>query len=75
MRELREDLRLHHRGPRPLLKIAEVARVLRISERSAEKLVAAGELRPIEVGGVRRFDPAAIEAYLRSRVRRRRRSG
>lgn len=65
---LREELGAAHEAP-PLLDIGGVARRLSISVRSAEKLVAAHEIVPIQVGGVRRFDPDAVEAYIRRNVR------
>jgi excisionase family DNA binding protein len=48
----------------PLLGVKEVARILAVSTRSVNRLVARGDLRPVWVGGVRRFEPAAIRAYL-----------
>ena len=52
-----------------LLKLGDVAERLNVSERKVESLVANGELRPIRIGRVRRFDPKAVAAFERSRAR------
>lgn len=43
-----------------LLKVADVAHVLNITPRSVETLIAAGKLRPLWIGGVRRFESSEI---------------
>ena len=55
--------------PEPLLDVGGVARRLSVSIRSVEKLIAREEIVPIQVGGVRRFDPETIDAYIRRNVR------
>lgn len=62
------------RQPPPLLDLAGVARRLNVSERTVENIVAAGELPVVRLGtgtrrGLRRFDPAAVEAYIRRQAR------
>lgn len=56
----------------PLLKIEGVAALLAVSVRTVENIIEGEELAPIWVGGVRRFDPDAVEAYVRSPSRRKR---
>lgn len=58
-------------APDPLLSIEEVAAWLAVSPRTAEKLVAAGKLSPLWIGGQRRFTRPGVEAYLRSTEARR----
>ena len=48
-----------------LLTIKEVARRLNVSERSVERLIAAGQIVPLWIGESRRFAPEAIDAFLR----------
>lgn len=62
---------------KPLLTVKDVSRTLKISERTVETLIGAGKLRPLWVGGQRRFHPDTITDYLRTlegarRPRRRR---
>lgn len=60
--------RLGSAGPSPLLDLPAVARWLNISERLVETFVAAGDLPVLRIGqgrGVRRFEPAAVEAFIR----------
>ena len=59
-------------GPAPLLDVDGVARALSVSTRTVEAFVASGELPVIRLGqgrGVRRFEAAAVEAFLRRRTR------
>ena len=59
-------------APRPLLDLAGAAARLNVSERTVEHLVAVGELPVIRIGlgrGVRRFDPAALDAFVRRSTR------
>lgn len=63
-----------HRAMKPLLCVGDVARTLQVSMRTVETLIAAGKLRPLWIRGVRRFHPDAIEAYLRSCEKKRRRT-
>ena len=61
-RVVREELS----GPRPLMAIADVARVLNVSTRTVETLLAEGQLpRYVKVGRQRRWHPDAIDAYIR----------
>jgi excisionase family DNA binding protein len=53
------------KGPAPLLDLKGVALRLSVSERSVERLVAAGHLAPLWVGGARRFSQEGIDAFLR----------
>lgn len=66
-RILRDELQ-RQAEPAPLWDVATVARRLGVSDRSVEKIIACGELRPLWIGGVRRFDPRTVEAYIKSRV-------
>ncbi len=55
-------------APEPLLDLAGVARWLNVSERTVESFVATGELPCLRIGmgrGVRRFETAAVEAFIR----------
>lgn len=57
-----------HVGAPPLLDLSAVARWLNVSERLIETFVAAGEIPCLRIGqgrGVRRFEPAAVEAFIR----------
>lgn len=59
-------------APPPLLDLAGAAARLNVSERTVESLVALGEIPVVRIGtgrGVRRFDPAAIEAFIRRQAR------
>lgn len=59
-------------GPSPLLDLAGTAARLNVSERTVESLVASGEIPVVRIGtgrGVRRFDPASVEAFIRRRAR------
>lgn len=51
---------------RSLLTPKEVSQMLRISQRTLEKLIGTNKLRPIWVEGQRRFHPDTVNAYLRS---------
>ena len=56
----------------PLLDLAGAAARLNVSERTVEALIALGEIPVVRIGtgrGVRRFDHAAIETFIRRRVR------
>ena len=56
----------------PLLDLKGAAARLAVSERTVETLVALGELPVIRIGagrGVRRFEPAALDALIRRRAR------
>ena len=59
-------------APPPLLDLAGAATRLNVSERTVESLVSLGEIPVVRIGtgrGVRRFDPAAIEAFIRRQAR------
>ena len=60
------------RTPPPLLSLDATAARLNVSPRTVESLVADGEIPVIRIGagrGVRRFDPAAVEAFIRRQAR------
>ena len=68
VREQNERLLQEHRALKPLLSLGDVARTLKKSVRSCETMLAAGELPPpLWIGGVRRWHPDTIAAYLRAR--------
>lgn len=75
VQEENEALLERHRAMQPLLSIKDVACTLGVSKRTAETLVAEGELRPLWIKGQRRFHPDAVNAYLRSTATNSRRSG
>ena len=59
---------------RRMLDLDGVASRLNVSPRTVESIVAAGEIPVVRIGapgkrGVRRFDPAAVEAYVRRQTR------
>ncbi|HEX9951244.1 MAG TPA: helix-turn-helix domain-containing protein [Rubricoccaceae bacterium] len=58
----------------PLLDLSGVAQRLGVSERTVETLVAMGELPFSRIGargrGARRFEPEAVEAFIRRRAGR-----
>lgn len=56
-----------------LIDVKGVAEALGVSVRLTERLIADGEIRPIWIGGVRRFSRETIEAYIRVAARPRRR--
>ena len=58
--------------PDPLLDLAGAAERLNVSERTVESLVASGEIPVVRIGtgrGVRRFDPAGLDAFVRRQTR------
>ena len=61
--------------PNGLLTVKDVAKRLRVSARTVERLCAAGQLTPLRVRNARRFTPATIERYLREAPRLRRPGG
>ena len=50
---------------RPLWDVDEVADYLDVSRRTVETLIAEGELEPIRVRSLRRFEPSEIRDYCR----------
>jgi excisionase family DNA binding protein len=48
-----------------VLTLEEVARVLRVSRKTAEKLVHTGKIRAVKVGRVWRIPRSALEEFLR----------
>ena len=67
VRERPPDAGPHER----LITVRAVAENLGVSAASVYKLCQRGELRGLRIGGALRFEPAALEAYLRNpRVRR-----
>jgi excisionase family DNA binding protein len=52
----------------PILNIEEVADLLRISDRTVRRLLAANELPGFKVGGTWRFRREDINAWIRTRV-------
>lgn len=51
-----------------LLKVPQVAKMLKVSEVTVWRLVGSGELESIKVGRSRRIDPEAVEAYKKRRT-------
>lgn len=59
-------------APGALLDLTGAAERLNVSRRTVESLVSVGELAVVRIGlgrGVRRFDPAALDAYIRRSTR------
>ncbi|MEO1571664.1 MAG: helix-turn-helix domain-containing protein [Bacteroidota bacterium] len=48
-----------------LLTVKQVADRLQVGERTVERIVSSGKLRPLWIEGQRRFTTAAVDAYLR----------
>ena len=57
------------KAPPRIMTYAEVEDVLKLSHASVYRLVLAGELQPIEVGGRRRIMATSVERYLRRKAR------
>jgi excisionase family DNA binding protein len=55
-------------GKRNALLVADVAELLKISERQVYKLVAAHRIPCFKIGGSIRFDPFAISVWLRRKM-------
>ena len=50
--------------PEPLLTVRDVARLLRVSDKTVRRLVTAGRLHCVRVGRVLRFLPADLFRYV-----------
>lgn len=59
-------------GPK-LLTVDEVAGRLQVSRRFVEELISKGELTPIRIGRVRRFEWSQVDAFIRAKSQTRRR--
>jgi excisionase family DNA binding protein len=55
-------------GKRHALVVTDIAELLSISERQVYKLVAAHRIPCFKIGGLIRFDPLAISAWLRQKM-------
>lgn len=55
-----------HDSSRPLLSVKCVAQRLAVSVRTVESLIALGEIKPIWIGGQRRFHEDTLEIFIRS---------
>ena len=55
-------------GKRHALVVTDIAELLSISERQVYKLVAALRIPCFKIGGLIRFDPLAISAWLRQKM-------
>lgn len=55
-------------GERHALVVTDIAELLSISERQVYKLVAAHRIPCFKIGGLIRFDPLAISAWLRQKM-------
>ncbi len=69
---LRNEVQDHLAGAtvEPLLSVKDVADILNVSVRTVEDIIVCGELRPIWIGGQRRFRPEQVRAFLASTKRR-----
>jgi len=66
-----EDLRQRLNGddePDRLLALDDVAKWLGVSHRTVDRIIAAGDLKPIRTRGIRRFHPQTVDAYIRRRA-------
>jgi excisionase family DNA binding protein len=54
----------------PLLTVTEVAEMLRISERTLRRLVAAGRLRAVRIGSRTLFTEREVAAFIAASQRR-----
>ena len=66
VRKLNELLLKEHAAMKPLLSVDDLAKTLKVSPRTVEKIIACGEIKPLWIKGQRRFHPDAVDAYLRS---------
>jgi excisionase family DNA binding protein len=57
--------------PLSLMDLKEVATYMKVSPRTVENLICSNELVPIRIRGVRRFTRSAVDAYLRSSAKTR----
>ena len=48
----------------PLLRVRDVARRLEVSRATAYRLIGAGQIPAVRVGGSIRVDPAELDAYV-----------
>lgn len=60
-----DDLPLREQTP-CLIPVKEVARRLGVSTRHVETMIAERLLIPIWIGGIRRFDPRSVDAFIKS---------
>ncbi len=51
----------------PLLTIAQVAKILGVSERTVRRLIETGALPVVRIRGAVRIDPAALKKIIRSK--------
>ena len=66
VRGLNELLLAEHAATKQLLSVQDLAKTLHVSPRTAEKIIAAGKIRPLWIEGQRRFHPDTVMAYLRT---------
>lgn len=66
VRTQNELLLNQHMALKPLMSVSDVAATLTVSERTVEKLIVQGKLRPLWIKGQRRFHPDVVTAYIRS---------
>lgn len=62
-------------GQAELMTVAEVAQYLRVSQRTVEKLIKDGRLKPVWISGVRRFPREYIDLFVRNCPNQRRGRG
>jgi excisionase family DNA binding protein len=58
-------MRSRVRNPEPLRTVAEAAKILNVSEKTVRRLIKAGDLRAIRIGGLLRIDQADLEDLIR----------
>ena len=62
------ELAIHPQGRVPLLKAAEVAKILNISQAMAYRLIQIGEIRAVQIGKGRRVRPQDLRHYIESNL-------
>jgi len=65
IRQEQERLLGQERPVKPLLSLDDLADTLGVSKRTAQRIVADGEINPIWIRSQKRFRPEAVRSYLR----------
>lgn len=65
VRQEQERLLGQERPVKPLLSLDDLANTLGVSKRTAQRIVADGEIDPIWIRSQKRFRPEAVRSYLR----------
>lgn len=68
IRQEQERLLGQERPVKPLLSLDDLASTLGVSKRTAQRIVADGEIDPIWIRSQKRFRPEAVRSYLRRKA-------